>query len=266
MRSAGQQQGRSFGAAAAAYERGRPPYPRQALDWVLPAGAVRVADLGAGTGKLTRQLAGRGLAVVAVEPLAGMREQLRRAVPGAPALAGVAEQLPLAGGCMDAVLAGQAWHWMDPARAVPEAARVLRAGGRLGLLWNIRDERADWVAELSRIIRSTETDDPVSLAPAVGPPFGPAERLDVDWEYRLPAGALTDYVASRSYIIILPEHERAAVLAQVRALLRSHPALRGREEIGLPQVTRCARAELPGRPGTVPRPPPPRRGHAPPAR
>jgi SAM-dependent methyltransferase len=235
----------SFGAAAAAYERGRPPYPSRAVDWVLPAGAVRVADLGAGTGKLTRQLCGRGLDVLAVEPLAEMREQLRRAAPGAAVLAGTAEQLPLAGRCADAVLAGQVWHWVDPALAVPEAARVLRAGGRLGLLWNIRDERAGWVARLSTIMRSWEADDPASLAPPVGAPFGAVERLDVEWEYRFPASALADYVASRSYIITLPAGERAEVLGAVSALLRSHPALAGRAEITLPQITRCARADLP---------------------
>jgi hypothetical protein len=82
------------------------------------------------------------------------------------------------------------------------------------------------------------------MAPPVGPPFGPVERLDVAWEYRLPASALPDYVASRSYIIVLPARERSEVLARVRTLLRAHPALRGREEIGLPQITRCARAGL----------------------
>src|SRR5215471_16952569 len=72
-------QAASFGAAAAAYERGRPPYPPQAVDWLLPEGAAHVLDLGAGTGKLTRQLLGRGLEVTAVEPLEEMREQLRQA-------------------------------------------------------------------------------------------------------------------------------------------------------------------------------------------
>src|SRR5215471_6109263 len=88
-------QAASFGAAAGEYERGRPPYPPEAIDWLLPAGAVQVLDLGAGTGKLTRQLTGRGLDVTAVEPSDGMREQLVRAVPGARALAGTAERIPL---------------------------------------------------------------------------------------------------------------------------------------------------------------------------
>ncbi len=126
----GEAQGLSFGAAAVTYERARPSYPDEAIDWLLPPGARRVLDLGAGTGKLTRGLRDRGLDVVAVEPSAGMRDQLARVLPGVRALAGTAERIPLAGHAVDAVLVAQAWHWVDPARAVPEAARVLAAGGR----------------------------------------------------------------------------------------------------------------------------------------
>src|SRR5580692_7460527 len=106
-------QASSFGAAAATYERGRPPYPPEAVDWLLPDGATRVLDLGAGTGKLTRQLHDRGLDVIAVEPSAGMREELTRAVPGVAAYAGSAEEIPLPGSSVDAVLVAQAWHWVD---------------------------------------------------------------------------------------------------------------------------------------------------------
>jgi len=235
----------SFGAIAGAYERGRPPYPFQALDWLLPPGAARVLDLGAGTGKLTRQLRDRGLDVIAVEPSAGMRGQLRLAVPGVPVLAGTAEQIPLADRCVDAVLVAQAWHWVDTARAVPEVARVLIPGGRLGLLWNLRDERLDWVARLSAIMRQRDSEDEGSHAPAVGPPFGPLERFDAEWVFRLSPAALGDYVASRSYIIALPAAQRRAVLTAVRELAATHPALAGANEIGLPQVTRCSRASLP---------------------
>src|SRR5690348_13701049 len=133
-------QATSFGVAAGAYERGRPPYPAAAIDWLVPEHATRVLDVGAGTGKLTRQLRERGLDVIAVEPSAGMREELHRAVPGAPVLAGTAEQIPLADGTVDLVIVAQAWHWMDPERTIPEVARVLAPGGRLGLMWNRRVE------------------------------------------------------------------------------------------------------------------------------
>src|SRR5262249_1080961 len=133
----------SCGAVADAYERGRPPYPPEAIDWLLPAGAARVLDVGAGTGKLPRQLAGRGLDVTAVEPSEGMRAQLRRAVPGVRALAGTAERIPLPDRSVAAVLVAPALHWVDPAAAVPEVARargvpegggVLGRGGLRGLL------------------------------------------------------------------------------------------------------------------------------------
>jgi len=239
----------SFGTVADAYERGRPPYPPGAIDWLLPAGAVRVLDLGAGTGKLTRQLTGRGLDVTAVEPSEGMREQLRRAVPGVRALAGTAERIPLPDGCVDAVLVAQACHWVDPPQAVPEVARVLRPGGQLGLVWNVRDERADWVAGLGALLRQSDgahaISSAVSDAPPVGPPFGPLERHDVEWVHHLSPDALIDMVVSRSYVITMPAAGREELLNELRHLMRTHPALAGAGEIAMPYVTRCWRSRLP---------------------
>ncbi len=236
-------QARSFGAAAAAYERGRPSYPEPALGWLLPPGARRVADVGAGTGKLTRQLHARGLEVVAVEPLAGMREQFTRAVPGVPVLAGTAEEIPLPDRSVDAVLFAQAWHWVQPGRALPEAARVLRPGGQLGLVWNVRDEQVDWVAELGRIMHS-EGDPAHDRTPGLGPPFGPPERFTTRWAAQLTRQAMLDLVASRSYVITRPPAQREAVLAGVRRLLATHPALARAAVITLPYVTVCTRARL----------------------
>lgn len=230
--------------AAAAYQRGRPPYPAEAIDWLLAGRSRRVLDLGAGTGKLTRQLCDRGLHVVAVEPSAGMREQLALAVPEAQLLAGTAEHIPLDDRSVDAVLVAQAWHWVHAERALPEVARVLVPGGWLGLLWNIRDDSHDWVAELSRVMHRHGDDDNDDPHPLVGPPFGPLERHNVAWRYRLAPEALLDMVSSRSYVITLPPDDRAAVLADVRHLLASHPDLAGRDEIELPYVTECFRAQL----------------------
>jgi SAM-dependent methyltransferase len=238
-------QANSFGLVADVYERGRPSYPAEAIDWLVPARAQRVADVGAGTGKLTRQLRDRGLDVIAVEPSAGMREQLRRAVPGVPVVGGTAEQIPLADGSVDLVLVAQAWHWVDAARAVPEVARVLAPGGRLGLLWNRRAEDEPWVAELSTIIGSRGTPGYGRHFPEIGPPFASVERRSVDWVHRLSRAEMTDWVASRSYVITLPDARRHAVLGQVRDLLRTHPALAGGDEIALHMVTRCSRTDLP---------------------
>jgi SAM-dependent methyltransferase len=243
----------SFGVAAATYERGRPPYPPQALDWLLPPGARRVLDLGAGTGKLTRQLGARGLDVVAVEPLEGMRAELSRVLPGTPVLDGSAEQIPLPDGTVDAVLAAQAWHWVCPERAAPEVARVLRPGGSLGLVWNERDDQEPWVAALNQIVdelgRKRQADemraDNDSDHPRVGPPFGPLELHQVHWVHGISLDELLDMVASRSYVILLPSEQRETLLARVRQLAGTHPALAGRAQIPLPYVTWCWRTRRP---------------------
>jgi SAM-dependent methyltransferase len=234
-----QRQASSFGAAADAYERGRPPYPPEAVGWLLPEGASRVLDLGAGTGKLTRQLRDRGLNVIAVEPSAGMREQLARAVPDVIVHNGSAEEIPLPDGSVDVVLVAQAWHWVDRSRAVPEVARVLVPGGQLGLVWNIRDEREDWVAELGRIMHDPN-DHRHQDRGIIGPPFGPVERRDVEWEHRLSPDELIDMAASRSYVITMPDEQRAALLAGVRRLADRA----GSDELVLPYVTECYRAQL----------------------
>ncbi len=137
---------RSFGAVAAAYAEHRPGYPAAALDWALApvagsaSGARTLLDLGAGTGKLTTALLGRG-AVIAVEPDPAMLAELRRRLPDVDAREGSAESIPLPTGSVDAVLVGQAWHWFDTGRALPELARVLRPGGVLAALWNADDRR-----------------------------------------------------------------------------------------------------------------------------
>jgi SAM-dependent methyltransferase len=235
----------SFGPVADVYDRARPDYPDSALDWLLAglASPPRVIDLGAGTGKLTRLIRDRGLPVTAVEPSPGMRAQLLSSVPGVPIVAGAAEEIPLPPGSADAVLVAQAWHWVDPGRAVPEAARVLSPGGRLGLLWNVRDDRADWVRRLDEIIGNR---DRLSDAEAVvGPPFGPVEREVFPWVHRIGASLLLDLVASRSAVILLAADERAALLREVRQLMATHPDLVGRTEFALPYLTYCTRATLP---------------------
>jgi SAM-dependent methyltransferase len=235
----------SFGVAADIYERGRPSYPADAVEWLVPATARRVLDLGAGTGKLTRQLVEHGLDVVAVEPSEGMREQLGRAVPAAVVLAGSAEDIPLAGASVDAVVVAQAWHWVDPDRAIPEIARILTPGGQLGLVWNIRDDRVDWVAHLNRLMHAHGN----PLAEGLGvhsitAPFGPVEHHTVEWRYPLTRAQVVDLVASRSYVITLPAADRSALLAEIATLLDTHPALAGVTEIAMPYLTRCFRARL----------------------
>jgi SAM-dependent methyltransferase len=241
-------QAASFGAAADVYERARPSYPAEAIDWLLPPQSRRVLDLAAGTGKLTRSLVSRGLDVTAVEPSQGMRDQFSAVLPGVTVLAGTAEQIPLAAATVDVVLVAQAWHWVDPPRAAPEVARVLAPGGRLGLIWNIRDLRVDWVARLSEIIHPVsyaDQSDHVSLNPTAGPPFGPLERHVVEWSKIITPDELIDLVNSRSYFITMEPGERAERERHLRELLATHPGIAGAAEFPLPYVTRSYRADLP---------------------
>jgi SAM-dependent methyltransferase len=232
----------SFGEEAAAYERGRPSYPPESINWLLPTGARDVLDLGAGTGKLTIRLVERGLSVVAVDPIPEMLEVLSGSLPDTPALLGTAEDIPLPDDSVDSVLVAQAWHWFDPARAIKEVARVLRPGGRLGLVWNTRDERLGWVKDLGRIVGHEE--DPFSRQVTLPPPFTDVERHQVEWTSYLTPQALIDLVASRSYCITSPAAVRSKTLDQVRELLATHPALVNTTGLALPYITVGVRATL----------------------
>ena len=246
MSDSGRDRSLSFGAQAAAYERGRPSYPPEAIDWMLAPteqwAAGDVLDLGAGTGKLTTRLVERGLNVIAVDPIAEMLDVLRDTLPGTPALLGTAEQIPLPDSHVDAVLVAQAWHWFDAERATAEIARVLRPGGRLGLVWNTRDERLGWVRDFGRIvglerdIANTSVDLPAR--------FTDVATHQVEWTNYITPQALIDYVASRSYCITSPAEVRTRTLDEVRELLATHPALTNAEGIALPYVTVCVRATL----------------------
>lgn len=232
----------SFGEEAAAYERGRPSYPPEAINWLLPTGASTVLDLGAGTGKLTVRLVERGLDVIAVDPIPEMLEVLSSSLPDTPALLGTAEEIPLPDDSVDCVLVAQAWHWFDPQRAAKEIARVLRPGGRLGLVWNTRDERLGWVKDLGAIIGHEH--DPLNDEVNLTAPFGDVERQHVEWTSYLTPQALIDLVASRSYCITSPAEVRTRTLDRVRELLATHPALANSSGLALPYVTVGIRATL----------------------
>lgn len=236
----------SFGSQAAAYERGRPSYPPEAVDWLLAPtdtwAARDVLDLGAGTGKLTTRLVERGLTVIAVDPIAEMLEMLRTALPDTPALLGSAEQIPLPDNAVDAVLVAQAWHWFDQEQAVAEIARVLRPGGRLGVLWNTRDERSGWVKDFGRIVGLEHDRDNATVD--LPEPFTDIATHQVEWTNYITREALIDYVASRSYCITSPAEVRTRTLDEVRELLVSHPSLANATGLAMQYITVCIRATL----------------------
>ena len=234
---------RSFGAAADLYERARPGYPDAAVDWLLPAGARTVLDLGAGTGKLTRSLAAKGLEVVAVEPIDEMRASLAAALPEVRVLEGTAEAIPLPDASVDAITVAQAWHWVDPERATAEAARVLRPGGTLGLIWNRRDERVDWVKRLSAVLGSAEPEVMDMDAVEIGPPFGSIESFVTDWARPMDVDLLVEMAGSRSYVITATPRRRREILDGIRVLVEKEPSVD--TEFDFPYRTYAFKAKLP---------------------
>lgn len=247
---------RSFGGAAAAYARARPGYPDDAVDFLVGGArgrGTRVLDLGAGTGKATAALVARDLDVVAVEPSTRMLAQLRSALPQVQAREGTAEATGLPAADVDAVVVAQAWHWVDPARAVPEVVRVLRPGGTLGLVWNQRDDTVGWVRDVWSTAQLGQEREQGWDGAHPGPAFGPGEEFTTGFVHVTDRAGILDLIASRSYVIVLPEEERAALLAQVATVLREHPGLRGQDEVRLPYRTQAHRFTLRGRPaGPVP--------------
>jgi SAM-dependent methyltransferase len=199
---------------------------------------LRVLDVGAGTGKLSRVLRDAGHDVVAVEPDPAMAARLTAVLPTVPVHIAPAEELPIASLSVDAVVAGQAYHWFDLDRALPEFARVLRTGGVLAPVWNARDDRAGWVRDLNAHLGGGEgwtAWEPA--APEAGPLFGPVQQETFPHSQDLDLDGLLEAVRSRSYVLTLPPAEREAVLGRVRELAREHPDLAGRDRFVLPYVT-----------------------------
>lgn len=238
----------SFGPAAALYQAARPTYPDEAVAWCVPPGARDVVDLAAGTGKLTERLVAQavpGRRVTAVEPSPGMRDALAASLPGVTVLAGSAERTGLPDASADAVTVGQAWHWFDGPAAAAELARVLRPGGVLAVVWNVRDTGAgsDWLAAYEEVVHRGDPAPPHGgHAPALGTAFGPVEHRAFRWADDVRPATLRDLAASRSHLLTLPDEAREALLAEIDDLVATHPDLRGRDVVPLPYRTDCFRA------------------------
>ena len=271
--------GSSFGAAAAAYAQHRPDYAEAAVRWALEPVAdratLRVLDLAAGTGKLTATIARIGADVTAVEPDQDMLAELRRGLPEVRALAGRAEQIPLPDGSVDAVLIGQAMHWFDLDRAMPEIARVLTPGGVVTGLWNVDDDRVPWVAELAEISKNQASPTLLGWRQGVGESrlqrlvtagSGPAragnpeegagqpgtdgtlrrlfhapERREFEHGQPRTADSLLATIATHSNLLVMEEADRARLLANVSDFLHARPETAS-GEFALPMVTVTLRA------------------------
>jgi SAM-dependent methyltransferase len=255
---------RGFQAEATAYDRARPSYPADAVAWLIDELGIspgrRVVDLAAGTGKLTRLVEPAGADLVAVEPVGGMRERLHANLPATPLLAAVAEALPFATGSIDAMVVAQAFHWFDADRALAELARVVRVGGRLGLIWNARERGVDWADQMWSVMDAVETSAPwrdhgAGAGAGTGTAAGPADDSQRRSERYLTGGhgsawsdwtratfhhvhhtshdMLIDRFRSVSHVAALPPERQAEVLDEIRTILREHPETAGSATVGI---------------------------------
>jgi SAM-dependent methyltransferase len=232
----------SFGGAASHYERYRPGPPVQAVDWVLPAPVRTVVDLGAGTGALTRLLIGRADEVVAVEPDDRMRAVLAEAVPGARAVAGRGESIPLPDASVDAVLASSSWHWMDTVPTLLEVSRILVPGGTLAVMWSGPDPDTGLIAQAQALLSGEGTADvagidnesQVELSTALGDrnalvqeleippgvPYDQPEQTVFTWDVALNADELIGLLGTMSWVILMEDEARERLFDTARRVLR----------------------------------------------
>ena len=253
--------GATFARGAERYERLRPGYPQAAVPWLLGEAPRRVADVGAGTGKLTAALLNAGHDVVAVDPSADMLAQLRQRLPGVTALVGTGERTGLHEAAapvdptrpagpeanvapVEAIVYGQAWHWVEPVAGSAEAARVLPPGGVLGLLWNVMDLEVPWVADLNTAMHSAET-APVQArsdtAALVAAPFRLEARVDIPFTVATTAGELAGLVTTRSYYLAMDADGRAELADRARRQVEGTFGDDPRRVAELPYVTQCFR-------------------------
>ena len=245
---------RSFGEVADEYNRLRSAPSDEALDWLVPVGAVDVLEIGAGTGILTRKLAERVAHVVAVEPDDRMRAVLAAAEVSVEVLAGHAEEIPAAASSVDVVIAQSAWHWVDEERAVPEVARVLRPGGRLSLVWTGPDRSVDWMRSLwaGGIIFSpeegTDVDNRrrrrhlVNVDIGGDSPFLEPEKMLFHWTRPMAKADLVALATTYSAVITMDEGARREHLEAMTRFLDAHEPFHGLEVIDVPMRSYCWRA------------------------
>ena len=242
--------------SAAAYQRGRPDYSPLTAEWLRDDLGItsksKVVDVGAGTGKFTQRLIAVCDHVSAVEPVAAMRDQFAQNHPVVPVIEGTSTDIPFDNSAVDVLICAQAFHWFANKQSLEEIRRVLKPGGKLGLIWNVRDETVDWVHELTKIVTPFEGDAPryykgdwKMVFPADG-----FTRLQTRTIPHSHAGDPEDVIVRRfmsvSFIASQPENVRAQIEGQIRDLIATHPALRDRQEVSFPYRTECFWCEKTG--------------------
>jgi SAM-dependent methyltransferase len=238
-----------FADGADIYAASRPSYPGEALDWLRDRIEIgpdsRVVEVGAGTGLFTRLLLETGAKALATDPVAEMLAHLASTVPSVATAIATAEALPVAAESVDAVICATAFHWFATPQVLAEFRRVLRPGGRIGLIWNVRDNEVPWVRRLSEITDRYQDDAPRQKSQAwrdvfPAPGFTPLHETEMRYDH---AGSPEEVVIGRtlstSFIAALPEDRRASLVDEVRAMIAATPELAGKSEVRFPYVTRA---------------------------
>jgi ubiquinone/menaquinone biosynthesis C-methylase UbiE len=245
-----------FQKGATAYVEGRPDYPPELEAWLrdelgLSSGKTAL-DLAAGTGKFSPRLLATGAAVIAVEPVPEMLDQFIRRFPEIDARSGSAQHIPLDDASVDAVVCAQSFHWFATPEALGEIHRVLKPGGALGLVWNVRDDSVAWVATLTPIMKPFEGDAPRydsqkwrNVFPAKG--FSPLRENYFSHSHTgPPEKVIIERVLSVSFMAALPLSEQEQVTAQLRKIISAYPELAGKPEVTFPYRTlACVCKKLP---------------------
>lgn len=231
---------RSFGTVAEAYDRGRPAYPEEAVAWLAGGEAKVVLELGAGTGKLTRQLVDAGHAVFATDADEAMLEVLRERVPEVSAKTATAEAIPANDRSVDVVVVAQAFHWFDHEVALKEIARILKPGGHLALVWNSRDERIPWVRRMGDLLGRQDSNTSSAQHLVQSDLFGFMEETSFKHWQEVNRESILDLARSRSSYLVMDEVDQEEHLAEVRAFYADYG--RGMDGMQIPYVTRCYRA------------------------
>ncbi len=224
---------RGFASAADVYEDSRPSYPAEAIEWLtaqLRLGPKsNVVDLAAGTGKLTRLLVPTAATVIAIKPVDEMRDALRNTTPDADARHGTAEQTGLPDSSADAVTVAQAFHWFAAPKALPEIHRILRADGRLALVWNIRDLDNPTQRAVDDLFTPYRGDTPSHRSGHWRDALEASDLFETTETNHFPnvqtvdGESLVRRVASTSFIADLPDSERASVLERAGAIAAQLP-------------------------------------------
>jgi SAM-dependent methyltransferase len=243
---------RSFGAIASEYNRYRSSPPPEAVDWLVPERSDVLVDVGAGTGLFTRALTGRAGRVVAVEPDDRMRAVLAARSPGVEALAGTGEAIPLPDASADGVFFSSAWHWMNAERASGEVARVLRDGGRFGVIWTSRNRESEWLRadewfreasrdDQDRVVSAAERGRRREMSLPAGGQFTNIETQTFLFTRTMPPGDLVEMIATTSRVITAsPQAQQQGRARATAALAELFP---GATHIDVPMRSRCWRAD-----------------------